>query len=117
MHVYLIGFSPRFRQGRLVRCQLRRAQRLHLLHLLKRGPDQYRIGGTCRKDMRLRQQSAAARQVPIHLGQKWGSGYRRTTEDIHKGYIEMPSTPLFAFGHLSRYEDIRLSENTSLFFK
>jgi beta-xylosidase len=38
-------------------------------------------------------------QVPIHLGQKWGSGYRRTEEDIHKGYLDMPSTPLFAFGH------------------
>jgi len=38
-------------------------------------------------------------QVPIHLGQKWGSGYRRTKEDIHKGYLDMPSTPLFAFGH------------------
>lgn len=38
-------------------------------------------------------------QVPIHLGQKWGSGYRRTKEDIHKGYLDMPSTPLFSFGH------------------
>jgi beta-xylosidase len=38
-------------------------------------------------------------QVPIHLGQKWGSGYRRTKEDIHHGYLDMPSTPLFAFGH------------------
>jgi beta-xylosidase len=35
-------------------------------------------------------------QVPIHLGQKWGSGYRRIKEDIHKGYLDMPSTPLFA---------------------
>ena len=38
-------------------------------------------------------------QVPIHYAQKWGSGYRRTTEDIHKGYLDMPSTPLFHFGH------------------
>ena len=38
-------------------------------------------------------------QVPIHYAQKWGSGYRRTKEDIHKGYLDMPSTPLFAFGH------------------
>ncbi len=38
-------------------------------------------------------------QVPIHHGQKWGSGYRRTEADIHKGYLDMPSTPLFAFGH------------------
>jgi beta-xylosidase len=38
-------------------------------------------------------------QVPIHYAQKWGSGYRRTATDIHKGYLDMPSTPLFAFGH------------------
>ena len=38
-------------------------------------------------------------QVPIHHAQKWGSGYRRTTGDIHHGYLDMPSTPLFAFGH------------------
>jgi len=38
-------------------------------------------------------------QVPIHLGQKWGSGYRRTKDDIHHGYLDMPSTPLFPFGH------------------
>jgi beta-xylosidase len=37
--------------------------------------------------------------VPIHHGQKTGSGYRRTAVDIHKGYLDMPSTPLFAFGH------------------
>jgi beta-glucosidase len=40
-----------------------------------------------------------AGQTPIHHGQKWGSGYRRTEADIHKGYLDMPSTPLFAFGH------------------
>jgi beta-xylosidase len=38
-------------------------------------------------------------QVPIHHGQRWGSGYRRSKADIHKGYLDMPSTPLFAFGH------------------
>jgi beta-xylosidase len=38
-------------------------------------------------------------QVPIHHGQRTGSGYRRTATDIHKGYLDMPSTPLFAFGH------------------
>jgi beta-glucosidase len=37
--------------------------------------------------------------VPIHYAQKWGSGYRRTKDDIHHGYLDMPSTPLFAFGH------------------
>lgn len=38
-------------------------------------------------------------QVPIHHGQKNGSGYRRTKADIHRGYLDMPSTPLFPFGH------------------
>jgi beta-xylosidase len=38
-------------------------------------------------------------QVPIHHAQRWGSGYRRTEHDIHHGYLDMPSTPLFAFGH------------------
>jgi beta-glucosidase len=38
-------------------------------------------------------------QVPIHHGQKWGSGYRRTKADIHSGYLDIASTPLFAFGH------------------
>jgi beta-glucosidase len=38
-------------------------------------------------------------QIPIHHGQKTGSGYRRTEADIHKGYRDLPSTPLFPFGH------------------
>jgi beta-xylosidase len=38
-------------------------------------------------------------QVPIHHGQHPGSGYRRTQADIHKGYLDLPSTPLFPFGH------------------
>jgi beta-xylosidase len=38
-------------------------------------------------------------QVPIHHGQRWGTGYRRTKADIHKGYLDMPSTPKFVFGH------------------
>ncbi len=37
--------------------------------------------------------------MPIHHGQHPGSGYRRTKADIHKGYLDMPSTPLFPFGH------------------
>jgi beta-glucosidase len=38
-------------------------------------------------------------QVPIHHGQRWGSGYRRSEADIFKGYLDMPATPLFPFGH------------------
>jgi beta-xylosidase len=38
-------------------------------------------------------------QVAIHHGQHPGSGYRRTNTDIHKGYHDLPSTPLFPFGH------------------
>jgi beta-glucosidase len=38
-------------------------------------------------------------QVPLHHAQKWGSGYRRNEADIHHGYLDMPSTPLFPFGH------------------
>jgi beta-glucosidase len=38
-------------------------------------------------------------QVPIHHGQHRGSGYRRTEADIFKGYLDMPATPLFPFGH------------------
>ena len=38
-------------------------------------------------------------QIPVHVGQHNGSGYRRSDGDMHKGYADMPSTPLFAFGH------------------
>jgi beta-glucosidase len=56
-------------------------------------------------------------QVPIHHGQHNGSGYRRTRADIHGGYLDLPSTPLFAFGHgLSyttfAYGPLRLERDT-----
>jgi glycosyl hydrolase family 3/fibronectin type III domain protein len=56
-------------------------------------------------------------QVPIHHGQHYGSGYRRTKADVHKGYKDMPSTPLFAFGHgLSYtafdYSPLKLASNS-----
>jgi beta-xylosidase len=48
-------------------------------------------------------------QVPIHHGQKYGSGYRRTKADIHRGYLDMPSTPLFPFGHGLSYSTFEYS--------
>jgi beta-glucosidase-like glycosyl hydrolase len=50
-----------------------------------------------------------AGQVPIHHGQKIGSGYRRTAADIHEGYLDMPSTPLFSFGHGLSYTTFEYS--------
>ena len=47
--------------------------------------------------------------MPIHYAQKWGSGYRRTKDDIHKGYLDMPSTPLFTFGHGLSYTTFQYS--------
>jgi len=38
-------------------------------------------------------------QVPIYCAHKQGSGYGRTEADLHKGYYDMPSTPLYPFGH------------------
>ncbi len=56
-------------------------------------------------------------QVPIYAGQHNGSGYRRTESDMHKGYRDLPATPLFGFGHgLSytafAYGDVTLSDTT-----
>ncbi|MFF1876013.1 glycoside hydrolase family 3 C-terminal domain-containing protein, partial [Kitasatospora herbaricolor] len=56
-------------------------------------------------------------QVPIYAGQHNGSGYRRTESDMHKGYRDLPATPLLAFGHgLSyasfAYSDLTLSDST-----
>ncbi|HEY1304094.1 MAG TPA: glycoside hydrolase family 3 N-terminal domain-containing protein [Vicinamibacterales bacterium] len=48
-------------------------------------------------------------QVPIHHGQKTGSGYRRTKADIHHGYVDMPSTPLFPFAHGLSYTTFEYS--------
>jgi hypothetical protein len=33
------------------------------------------------------------------MAKRRAAGYRRTKADIHHGYVDMPSTPLFAFGH------------------
>ena len=48
-------------------------------------------------------------QVPIHHAQKTGSGYRRSKIDIHKGYLDMSSTPLVAFGHGLSYTTFEYS--------
>ncbi|MEX5631506.1 beta-glucosidase family protein [Parafrankia sp. FMc2] len=44
-------------------------------------------------------------QVPVHSGQPTGTGYRRTDLDMHQGYQDLPSTPLFPFGHGLSYTD------------
>ena len=55
-------------------------------------------------------------QVPIHHAQKWGSGYRRTEADIHRGYLDMPSTPLLPGHGLSyttfEYGPLKLASDT-----
>jgi len=38
-------------------------------------------------------------QVPIHSGQRYGSGYRRREGDAHGGYVDVSATPLYPFGH------------------
>ncbi|MFG2961338.1 glycoside hydrolase family 3 N-terminal domain-containing protein [Streptomyces sp. NPDC048291] len=38
-------------------------------------------------------------QVPIHYSQKNGSGYARADAEGYAGYIDLPATPLYPFGH------------------
>ena len=57
-------------------------------------------------------------QVPIHVGQRFGSGYRRRAGDSHGGYVDESATPLYEFGHgLSytrfAYSDLVLSGATA----
>ncbi|MCX5356239.1 glycoside hydrolase family 3 C-terminal domain-containing protein [Streptomyces mirabilis] len=51
-------------------------------------------------------------QVPLHHGQKTGTGYRRTDQDMHRGYLDLPATPLFAFGHGLGYTTFSYGELT-----
>ncbi len=49
-------------------------------------------------------------QVPIYHYHKFGSGYRRAETDMHRGYTDMPSTPLFPFGHGQSYTTFAYSD-------
>ncbi|MFI9761337.1 glycoside hydrolase family 3 N-terminal domain-containing protein [Streptomyces sp. NPDC051963] len=51
-------------------------------------------------------------QVPIYHYQRTGSGYRRTPADIHHGYLDMPATPQFCFGHGLSFTDFGYEDLT-----
>ena len=48
-------------------------------------------------------------QIPLHSGQHVGSGYRRTPNDMHRGYNDMAATPLYPFGHGLGYSTVEYS--------
>ncbi|MHC6592785.1 glycoside hydrolase family 3 N-terminal domain-containing protein [Arthrobacter sp. C152] len=48
-------------------------------------------------------------QVPIHSGQRFGSGYRRREGDDHGGYVDEAPTPLYPFGHGLTYTSFTYS--------
>jgi beta-glucosidase len=51
-------------------------------------------------------------QVPVYYAAKNGSGYRRTPAGRDSGYLDMPSTPLFAFGRGLSYTSFAYSDLT-----
>lgn len=52
----------------------------------------------------------ASGQVPIHVGQRFGSGYRRREDDDHGGYVDVDAMPLFPFGHGLSYTRFEYSD-------
>jgi beta-xylosidase len=52
----------------------------------------------------------ATGQVPIHSGQRYGSGYRRAPGDWLGGYVDESSRPLYSFGHGLTYTTFEYSE-------
>lgn len=51
-------------------------------------------------------------QVPVYYAMKNGSGYRRTSGGDDSAYLDMPSTPLFAFGRGLSYTSFDYSDLT-----
>lgn len=51
-------------------------------------------------------------QVPIHSGQRFGSGYRRREDDVHGGYVDEAATPLYSFGHGLSYTTFAYTDLT-----
>ncbi|MDX3313493.1 glycoside hydrolase family 3 N-terminal domain-containing protein [Streptomyces sp. ME08-AFT2] len=49
-------------------------------------------------------------QVPLHAGQRFGSGYRRREGDPHGGYVDESAAPLYPFGHGLTYTEFVYSD-------